>query len=106
MNRDELLRQGKDIAEKLRAEASSQAAAHEQQIKDALDKVVGFVNNKTGGKYADQVSKYVAFVEQGLSKLAEGARPTQTKTPPPANTTEPPDVAPPSSNGAATPPTH
>ena len=81
MDRDEILRQGKDIADKLRVEVGQQAAQHEQTIKDALGKAVGFVNDKTGGKYAEQVEKVVSLVEQGVDKIAEGGRGTDG-TPP------------------------
>ncbi len=90
MDRDEILRQGKDIADKLRVEAEKlrvevgqQATQHEQTIKGALGKAVGFVNDKTGGKYAEQVDKVAGLVEQGVDKIAEGGR-GPGDTPPPA----------------------
>jgi S-methylmethionine-dependent homocysteine/selenocysteine methylase len=74
VERDEILRQGMQIAGRLRDEAGEQAAAHEQQIKDVLGKVAGFVNEKTEGRYAEHVDKAAGFLEQGLETLVEGAR--------------------------------
>ena len=74
MERDEILRQGMQIAGKLRDEAGEQAAQHEEQIKDVLGKVVGFVNDKTEGRYAEHVDKAAGFLEQGIDMLVEGAR--------------------------------
>jgi S-methylmethionine-dependent homocysteine/selenocysteine methylase len=74
VDRDEILRQGMQIAGKLRDEAGEQAAQHEQQIKDVLGKVVEFVNDKTEGRYAEHVDKAAGYLEQGLETLAEGAR--------------------------------
>jgi MT0933-like antitoxin protein len=76
MDADDLIKQGREIAGKLRDGAGEQVAQHEQQIKSTLGKVVSFVNDKTGGKYADQVSKAVGYVEQGVDLLAAGNRPT------------------------------
>ena len=74
MDRDEILRQGIQIAGKLRDEAGEQAAQHEAQLKDVLGKVAGFVNEKTQGRYAEHVDKATEFLEQGIDTLAEGAR--------------------------------
>lgn len=73
MDRDEILRQGMQIAGKLRDEAGEQAAQHEKQIKDVLGKVVGFVNDKTEGRYTEHVDKAAGFLEQGIDALVEGA---------------------------------
>jgi hypothetical protein len=74
MNADDIIKQGRELAGKLRDGAGEQVAQHEQQIKDALGKVVNFVNDKTGGKYADQVSKAVGYVEHGVDLLASDKR--------------------------------
>jgi S-methylmethionine-dependent homocysteine/selenocysteine methylase len=73
MDTDKLIKQGREIAEKLRDTAGEQVAQHEKQIKGALGKVVGFVNDKTDGKYAGHVSKAVGFVEQGVDLIAAQA---------------------------------
>lgn len=70
MDADKLLKQGMEMAEKLRDTAGEQVERHEDQIRDTLGKVTGFVNEKTGGKYADQVSKAVSFLERGVDMLA------------------------------------
>jgi antitoxin protein of toxin-antitoxin system len=74
MNADDIIKQGRELAGKLRDGAGEQVAQHEQQIKDALGKVVNFVNDKTGGKYSDQVSKAVGYVEHGVDLLASDKR--------------------------------
>ncbi len=89
VDRDEILRQGMDIAGKLRDEAGAKVAQHEQQIKDVLGKVANFVNDKTGGQYAGQVGKAADFIEQGVDKLAESGR-TE-----PGSGTQGPDESPP-----------
>jgi hypothetical protein len=78
MNADDIIKQGRELAGKLRDGAGEQVAQHEQQIKDALGKVVNFVNDKTGGKYADQVSKAVGYVEHGVDLLASDKRESAT----------------------------
>jgi len=35
------------------------AGQHAEQVSDAIDKVAGVVDDKTGGKYADKISKGV-----------------------------------------------
>jgi len=75
MDADDLIKQGREIAGKLRDGAGEQVAQHEKQIKSTLGKVVSFVNDKTGGKYADQVGKAVGYVEHGVDLLAAGNRP-------------------------------
>jgi hypothetical protein len=74
VDRDEILRQGKGIADMILKEAGSQAAQHEEQFKGYLDVAAGFVNEKTGGRYAEQVGKVAGAVEQGLAMLADTGR--------------------------------
>ncbi|HTF50573.1 MAG TPA: antitoxin [Pseudonocardia sp.] len=74
MNADDIIKQGRELAGKLRDGAGEQVAQHEQQIKGALGKVVNFVNDKTHGKYSEQVSKAVGYVEHGVDLLASDKR--------------------------------
>jgi len=101
MNADDIIKQGRELAGKLRDGAGEQVAQHEQQIKGALGKVVNFVNDKTGGKYSEQVSKAVGYVEHGVDLLAsdkrEGAPGEQAPGSPSAEGQTPPSSATPSS---------
>jgi hypothetical protein len=97
MDADELIKQGRALAGKLRDGAGEQVAQYEQQIKGVVNKVVGFVNDKTGGKYSDQVGKAAEFVMHGVDTLA-GKRSGETPSsapPPPPKTAEPPPPPPP-----------
>lgn len=99
MNRDEILKQGKDLAGKLRDGAGDQVARNEQTIKGTLGKLAGFVNSRTGGKYSDKVDKATGLVEQGMGKLTEGKHPAEssgTESPgtAAADGTPPPSVPP------------
>ena len=78
MDADDLIKQGRDLAGKLRDGAGEQVAQHEGQIKSVLGKVVAFVNDKTGGKYSDQVGKAAGFVEHQVDVLATSGRPGDT----------------------------
>jgi len=110
MDADDLKKQGREMADKLRDGAGEQVAKNEKQIKSTLGKLISFVNAKTGGKYADQVSKAAGYVEQGVDALATGHRPTDapgtTDTPGAAapGATGAPDAAGPSAAGADSPP--
>lgn len=110
MDSEHIIKQGKALAGKLRDSAGEQAAQHEEQIKGVLGKVVGFVNDKTGGKYADQVGKVAGYVEQGVDQLASTNRtddtPGNSTPPPPGNSTPPPpgnSTPPPPGNRTDTP---
>jgi hypothetical protein len=74
MDADELMKQGRELAGKLRDGAGEQVAQHEQQIKGVLNKVTDFVNDKTGGKYSDQVDTVAGMVTHGVDKVAAGNR--------------------------------
>lgn len=106
MDSEDIIKQGKALAGKLRDGAGDQAAQHEDQIKGVLGKVVGFVNDKTGGKYSEQVGKVAGYVEQGVDTLASGSRTNETPPPAPGNATPPPpgNATPPPA-GNSTPPT-
>jgi hypothetical protein len=102
MDADDIIKQGREMAGKVRDGAGEQVAQHEDKIKDTLAKLVDFVNDKTGGKYADQVNKAVGYVEQGVNKLAEGHRPGPSTTDDPGAGAAPTSATPPSA--PSTPP--
>ncbi|HEY2205993.1 MAG TPA: antitoxin [Pseudonocardia sp.] len=83
MDADDIIRQGRELADKLQRGAGEQVAQHEQQIKSTLGKVVDFVNDKTSGKYAEQVGKVAGYVGHGVDTLAAHGRPTDTGAPAP-----------------------
>ena len=64
-----------DEGEKLVADAVSKAGdiAHDKRedVEGWLDKASGAINDKTEGKYADQVTKVRDTLLSGLDKLAE-----------------------------------
>jgi MT0933-like antitoxin protein len=98
---DEIRRQGKELADKLRHGAGEQIAQHEEKIKETITKVVEFVNAKTDGKYAEQVGKAASFVEHGVDRLAAEGRPAESpeatstaESTPGAATPETPNTAP------------
>lgn len=78
MDADEIRRQGKELADKLRHGAGEQVAQHEDKIKETIGKVVDFVNAKTDGKYSEQIGKAASFVEHGVHRLAEEGRPAES----------------------------
>jgi hypothetical protein len=95
MDAEKLLKQGMEMAEKLRGTAGEQVERHEGQIKDTLGKITEFVNEKTGGKYTDQVSKAASFLERGVDMMAaqspgpQGSGEDSSSTPPPASPAPP-----------------
>jgi hypothetical protein len=74
VERDEILRQGMDIAAKLRDVAGAQVAEHEPRIREAVAKVAEFVNTQTAGQYREQVGRATGYVEMGVAWLAEAGR--------------------------------
>lgn len=74
MNADDIIKQGREIADQLRREAGEQVAQHEQTIKDTIGKAVAFVNEKTEGRYTEQVGKVAGYVEQGVDWVASERR--------------------------------
>lgn len=75
-----------DEGEKLVKEAVTKAGdvAHERRgdVESWLDKATGTVNDKTEGKYADQVSKVRNTLLGGLDKLAQRRTPDASATDP------------------------
>lgn len=70
MDRDEILRQGKQTAADLRDTVSQKVSENEDTIKGTLGKAARWVDQKTGGKYADQIGKVESKVEEGIGWVA------------------------------------
>lgn len=70
MDRDEIARQGKQIASDLRDTVSSKVSENEETIKGTLGKAARWVDEKTGGKYSEQIGKAEAKVGDGVGWVA------------------------------------
>ena len=57
MSRDDYVQQGKQFANDLRDTASKKVADNEESILGAVSKAARWVDEKTGGKYADKVDQ-------------------------------------------------
>jgi hypothetical protein len=124
MSRDDYVQQGKQFANDLRDTASKKVADNEESILGAVGKAARWVDEKTGGKYADRIGKAEAKVGEGVGRVAKqgtgepkapGAAAgdgTEPVTPPsgtrPAGTqppgTQPPGSSTPTGTPDATPP--
>lgn len=106
VERDEFVQQGKVLADMVLREVGTQAAQHSDQIRDALGSLAGFVNEQTGGRYADQVGRAADFVEHGVDLLV--ARAPEQSGPSEQPPTGPSDASggppPESSSGPSGPP--
>jgi len=93
VERDEFVRQGRVLADMVLREAGARAAEHSDQLRDALGALAGFVNDQTGGRYADQVGRAADFVEHGVDLLAAQAPEQQAgpSAPPPGGPSAGPD---------------
>ncbi|MCD2188569.1 antitoxin [Actinomycetospora soli] len=104
MDRDELARQGKQMASDLRDTVSAKVSENQDTITGVLGKAARWVDEKTGGKYTDQIGKAQAKVDEGVGWVAnQGSTPGS-----PAATGQPtaPGAAAgdPAPGGAPTPP--
>jgi hypothetical protein len=104
MDRDEILRQGKQTAADLRDTVSQKVSQNEDTIKGTLGKAARWVDRKTGGKYADQIGKVESKVEEGIGWVASQGPSTPTSGAPGAPGAAAGDPAP--SSGAAGPTPH
>ncbi|WP_018331640.1 antitoxin [Actinomycetospora chiangmaiensis] len=102
MDRDELARQGKQMASDLRDTVSQKVSENQDTISGVLGKAARWVDEKTGGKYHDQIDKAQAKVDEGVGWVAsQGAPNTPASGEPHAPGATAGDPAP---GGAATPP--
>ena len=68
--------------------AAGYASENREKVDGALDKAAQTIDQKTGGKHADTVTKVRAQVDKGIDKLVEQkAEPTTSATPPTASAT-------------------
>ena len=70
MDRDEIARQGKQMASDLRDTVSQKVSENEDTIKGTLGKAARWVDEKTGGKYSDHIGKAEAKVGDGIGWVA------------------------------------
>jgi hypothetical protein len=70
MDRDDITRQGKQIANDLKDTVSAKVSENEDTIKGTLGKAARWVDEKTGGKYSDQIGKAEAKVGDGVGWVA------------------------------------
>ncbi|GAA1563103.1 MULTISPECIES: antitoxin [Kribbella] len=59
----------KDAAEGLKDKAADLIDGHEDQVGQGLDKAGEFVDEKTGGKYGDQIDKGVDVAKDQVNNL-------------------------------------
>lgn len=71
MSRDDYVQQGKQFANDLRDTASKKVADNEGSILGAVGKAARWVDEKTGGKYADQIGKAEAKVGESVGRVAK-----------------------------------
>ena len=71
MSRDDYVQQGKQFANDLRDTASKKVADNEESILGAVGKAARWVDQKTGGKYADRIGKAEAKVGEGVGRVAK-----------------------------------
>jgi hypothetical protein len=107
MDRDEIIRQGKQTASDLRDTVSQKVSDNEDTIKGTLGKAARWVDEKTGGKYSEQIGKVESRVGDGIGWVASQSPSTPASgTPgapgaaagdpaPGAGTTPPPGTTPP-----------
>jgi hypothetical protein len=73
---DEATVQAREVAEQALGKAGAFAAEHSGKAEGAIGKAGEFVNTRTGGKYAGQVTKVGELARKGVDKAAEKAPPT------------------------------
>ncbi|MDD7966243.1 antitoxin [Actinomycetospora lemnae] len=71
MSRDDYVQQGKQFANDLRETASKKVADNEQSILGAVGKAARWVDQKTGGKYSEQIGRAEAKVGEGVGWAAK-----------------------------------
>ncbi|MEJ2886743.1 antitoxin [Actinomycetospora aeridis] len=71
MSRDDYVQQGKQFANDLRDTASKKVAENEDSILGAIGKAARWVDEKTGGKYSEQIGKAEAKAGEGVGWAAK-----------------------------------
>jgi hypothetical protein len=103
MDRDEILRQGKQTASDLRDTVSAKVSENEDTIKGTLGKAARWVDEKTGGKYAEHIGKVESKVGEGIGWVAAQGPSTPTSGAPGAPGAAAGDPAPGTSAPGSTP---
>jgi len=80
--------QAEDLARTVIGKAGEVVHTNSDKITAFLDKAGASIDEKTDGKYADQVAKVRGYVDTGVSKIAE-RRPGTDGAPGTTDTTEP-----------------
>ena len=112
MSRDDYAQQGKQFLNDLRETASKKIADNEETIRGTVGKAARWVDDKTGGKYSEQIGKAEAKVGEGVGWAAkQGSESGGTPSAPGASAGEGTDAptgptrpAPPPTPPAAPPP--
>ena len=104
MDRDEIIRQGKQTASDLRDTVSQKVSENEDTIKGAVGKAARWVDEKTGGKYPDQIGKGESRVGDGVGWVASQGPTTPESGVPGAPGASAADPAPTPHVPGATPP--
>jgi len=104
MDRDEILRQGKQTASDLRDTVSAKVSENEDTIKGTLGKAARWVDEKTGGKYAEHIGKVESKVGEGIGWVAAQGPSTPTSGAPGAPGAAAGDPAPGTGARGSTPP--
>ena len=127
MSRDDYAQQGKQFVNDLRDTVSKKVADNEDTIRGSLGKAARWVDQKTGGKYSEQIGKAEAKVGEGVGWAAKqggtgqqgepqapgaaagdgtepgtppGTRPSGARPPGSTTPTGTPDTTPPHAEGA------
>lgn len=81
-SRDDWAQQGKQFVSDLRDTVGKKVADNEDTLRGTLGKAARWVDQKTGGKYADSIAKAENTVGEGIGKVAaQGGGPTATGEP-------------------------
>ena len=70
MTRDDYAKQGKQFISDLRDTVGKKVADNEQGIRGGLGKAARWVDQKTGGKYSEQIGRVEAKAGEGLGRVA------------------------------------
>lgn len=83
MARDDLTRQGKQMASDLRDTVSQKVSENQDTLKSTLGRAARWVDQKTGGKYSGQIDNARSKVDEGIGRVAtsSSSRPPATGEP-------------------------
>ncbi len=104
MDRDEIIRQGKQTASDLRDTVSAKVSENEDTIKGTVGKAARWVDEKTGGKYSEHIGKVESKVDEGIGWVASQGPSTPESGVPGAPGASAADPAPGAGAPGSTPP--